>query len=143
MTTNDHLELIKTKCRELLAVSRKRTSGTWRIESKYKNSAACISAGINSHGDGPSYYPISSLPEGKLSLEDAAFITSCAGPAETAWAATIAAINGLQILREHHDSIADGAPDAAPQDYFAACTLPIIDIILNDILSAWPLEQLQ
>jgi len=141
-TTNTYLERIKTKCRELLAISRKRTPGAWRIESKYVNSAACISAGINSHGDGPADYPINSLSENKLLLNDADFIVSCANSAEAGWEATIAAINGLQILRAHHENIADSAPDANPRDFFANCALPIFDIIINNIITAWPEEKL-
>ena len=70
MTTEEHLNKIIAKCRELLAGAEKRTQ-----------------------------YFIKGLKHDKardlMNEEDIEFGLSCAGPAEAGWRATIAAIEGL------------------------------------------------
>jgi hypothetical protein len=94
MNTTEKLTKIRAKCVALLETAKQRTPGKWRVESSYigNGSAGCISAGLNSYGDGPAAYPIGRLAENELKEPDSAFITACAGPAEAGWRATIAAI---------------------------------------------------
>jgi len=56
----------------------KATPGPWRVESRHlgDSSAACISAGINSYGDGPESYPIGILSKGTVSDANADFIAN-------------------------------------------------------------------
>jgi hypothetical protein len=81
MTTNEHLERIKQKCRANLALAEKRTPGEWCLS---RNGSATY-AGT----DQVCYcgnYPA-----------DAAYIAACAGDAEAGWNATIVAIEKLQF----------------------------------------------
>ena len=137
--TLERLQKIRAKCKELLAIAEKRTAGSWRVETLHTpdQSAACISAGINREGDGPKDYPVRAISKGRLSKENAAFITSCAGSAESGWKTTISAIDGLIVIRDYCDNYADGSPDACLRDQFANCQLPIIDIVVNGIIAAW------
>lgn len=82
MTTQEHLQRIKTKCQELLAIAEKRTPGTW-------------------WEDHPSVYASCNsfvFTDEQTPKTDANFIASCAGPAEAGWRATIAAIDGWQAI---------------------------------------------
>jgi len=99
MTTQEHLNRIKAKCQELLAIAEKRTAGRWSVEpfgnwEEYKIDPHIFS-GEPAEATG-------------MTLSDAAFIASCAGAAEAGWRATVAAIDicldydigALEILAE-------------------------------------------
>jgi hypothetical protein len=79
MNTQEHLQKIKAKCQELLAIAEKRTAGRW--------AAATESVWAKDEG----YEKVCDM----LSEGDPDFIASCAGAAEAGWRATIAAIDGI------------------------------------------------
>jgi hypothetical protein len=144
MSTKEHLKKIKAKCEQLLVLSEKRTAGKWRVESLYPvdQSAACISAGLNSYGDGPEAHPIGRIAQGELNEPDAAFITACAGPAEAGWRTTIAAIDDWLALFVYTEGFADGAPDASDHDKLCNEIAAICHHNMNHIIAAWPPELL-
>lgn len=86
MTTTEHLQRIRARCVELLAIAEKRTPGEWKQGDD--NHESIIIKGTGEHcyplrwnnGQGP---------------DDARFIASCAGSAEAGWRSTIAAIDGI------------------------------------------------
>ena len=96
MSTQEHLNRIKAKCQELLAIAEKRTAGKWcksktcvGIPAVMQDCRAVALMGIRSNGDA-------------LDLRNfecnAAFIASCAGAAEAGWRATIAAIEFAESM---------------------------------------------
>lgn len=90
MSTQKHLQKIKSKCEQLLAIAEKRTQGPWKSEA---SRAYCEDDTITFNVDGP--------PSDYMYLQeeaDAQFIAACAGPAEAGWRATIAAIDLLDDL---------------------------------------------
>jgi hypothetical protein len=109
----EHLQRIRTKCEELLAVAEKRTPGEWETDIHAKS--PCV---FTEEGDFLALDAHSS---------DATFIASCAGPAEAGWRSTIAAIDGFlkcEELFDRHYQV--GTAEAA----------------LDDIIAAWPKEML-
>jgi len=87
MTTTEHLARIRARCVELLEIASKRTQGRWKTHGNhpyvtYGKHDFCI-CGTNASG---------SLASDDY-VNNAAFIASCAGPAEAGWRATIAAID--------------------------------------------------
>ena len=92
MNTQEKLTAIRDKCVELLAIAEKRTQGKWSVE-QYTNyhgfsvwgSGCCIAE---------RWYKDAVSEECAQDLAgDAAYIASCAGPAEAGWRSTIAAID--------------------------------------------------
>lgn len=91
MNTQEKLQAIRARCVELLAIAEKRTPGeweaegntVWRHDTERESSSICDTV---SHAH----------------WSDAAFIASCAGPAEAGWRATIAAIDGTKEVRHHY-----------------------------------------
>jgi hypothetical protein len=81
MNTQEHLNLIKAKCQELLAIAEKRTAGKWEQDHLYVDT--------DDNND---------LIKAEGNINNATFIASCAGPAEAGWRATIAAIDELTAL---------------------------------------------
>jgi len=77
MTTTEHLTRIRVKCVELLEIANGRTQSDWRTD---KNGMLVIEVARDVGG------------------YNAAFIASCAGPAEAGWKSTIAAIDGLMLI---------------------------------------------
>jgi hypothetical protein len=90
MNTQEHLNRIKSKCQELLAIAENRTAGKWITDS---------ARGVMSEVTGwmPICYPFG---DKETELKDATFIASCAGAAEAGWRATIAAIDELTALND-------------------------------------------
>ena len=76
MTTTEHLQKIKAKCEQLMAIAEKRTPGKWQpaTETIWTDSE-CIA--------------------GDMTYDDTQFIASCAGHAEAGWRATSAACKSL------------------------------------------------
>ena len=117
MNTQEHLQKIKAKCQELLAIAEKRTAGEWRL---FDADDGC--PGIESGETSIVIWGEEDDEAGvRTGLNDATFIASCAGAAEAGWRATIAFIDAiLPFVRE-------GV--VKPE-------LP------NSILAAWPQELL-
>lgn len=136
MTSTKHLNAIKAKCHELLAIAEKRTPGRWLDGWELGPSVSCdwqhlVGGGhpIVSHSIGFSEGGITALaPESR----DSAFIASAAGPFEASLRSTIAAIDGLSRLEDWKFTGWDG--DAGIRSEASA--------VLDDILSAWPIELL-
>jgi hypothetical protein len=86
MNTREHLQKIKAKCQELLAIAEKRTQGQWSQDHLY------VDTDDNDN-----------LIKAAGNINNAAFIASCAGAAEAGWKATIAAID--DIFQNHDDDL--------------------------------------
>lgn len=136
MNTKERLKRIKEKCRELLAIAEKRTPGKWshwpthwaggNNSTQYdgKNNCPWVSA-----EESPAIEVARINPKGVYTqgfpMGNAAFIASCAGPAEAGWRATIAAIEQIQSMR----------PDTPTWEFVGKP-------MQSAILSAWPEELL-
>jgi hypothetical protein len=120
MTTQEHLMKIRIKCVELLAVAEKRTQGQWSQDHLYVDT--------DDNND---------LIKAEGNINNAAFIVSCAGPAEAGWRATIAAIDGLLAL-----SIVPNVE--APDDMHTAWEQVADEAKehLSKLIAAWPEELL-
>lgn len=112
------LHRIKARCEELLAIADKRTPGEWELETEQ-------SGGIFAKNAKPVPNHVLLYEGAYLDNEDAIFIASCAGPAESGWRSTIAAINAL----------GRGTSSLWPPEVQNYCSL-----VLKDILAAWPDE---
>ena len=86
MTTTDRLAKIRARCVELLELASKRTPEGWETDCDARHPAVFTSEGDFIGVD--------------MSQKDAAYIAACAGAAEAAWKATIAAIDGLLPISE-------------------------------------------
>lgn len=84
MTQQEHLQLIRAKCLELLELAKRRTPGRWRQGDDNHE-------GFSIGGSGEHYYKL--LWNNGQGPHDAAFIASAAGPFEAALASTVAAID--------------------------------------------------
>ena len=122
MTTEEHLQRIRARCTELLAIAEKRTPGRWRA-SKGAWTGMWSVSGVDTVCD-LSYEDDHASIEYPNDGANATFIASCAGPAEAGWKATIAAINDI-VVRKQFDG---GA--------FPTCA------VTSGILAAWPEELL-
>lgn len=114
MNPQDHLQKIKAKCEELLAIAEKRTPGKWEEDT----------AGVFVGGkDEP-------LVSRNTSFRDRCFIASTAGPFEAALKSTIAAITRAQTqfqsAKEFNNAYAQGSAE----------------VLIHAIRSAWPVELL-
>jgi len=88
-TTEQQLDAIVVQCKANLALAEKRTQGRWTPHQSgrsYKVQPAEIWLG-----------DCSALPE-SATRDNAAYIATCAGAAESGWRSTIAAIEGLQKI---------------------------------------------
>jgi len=134
MTQEEHLNRIVAKCRELLAGAEKRTPGKWsHWPTHWAGGGSSIKYGsencpwINSDGKSdiarvnPTRIYTSHEP-----MANAAFISSCAGPAEAGWRATIAAID---MLQKDYESL----NDAGNKD-----GMRVIQWRMAKIIAAWP-----
>jgi len=113
MTTQEHLQKIKTKCQANLALAEKRTQGKWYLDddrvyvAPHIKVASAISVNLTSKED----------------YDNAAFIAACAGSAEAGWRATIAAIDRLIAIPVEASNYGDTK-------------------LASDIIAAWPEELL-
>lgn len=138
LTIEEHLNRILTKCKSLREEARKRTPGKWIQELEcvwlYEGDelgAHCISDCHSQHTRGI-----------QTSRNNAAFIASCAGPAEAGWEATIGAIEQWKSLYIYTDGFADGAPDASAHDKLCNEVAHIAKTAIQSIIAAWPEELL-
>lgn len=137
MTTTEHLQRIRARCVELLALAEKRTPGKWcwdmrgekwfdiQLGVAYDRSGAALTGDISQLDVAEVDYD-EQVAESLNTPQDAAFIAACAGAAEASWRSTIAAIDGLMLTDLY---------DSNPRQGGAAKTL-------NAILAAWPEELL-
>lgn len=88
MSREEKLEAIAQRCRELLAISEKRTPGAWYVD---------YAQGVMAPNGSPISY-IHLAAASTKPVPDAQFIASCAGAAEAGWRATLAAIEGLSRM---------------------------------------------
>lgn len=124
MTTQEHLEKIKAKCQSLLADAEKRTPGRWKSSPNYLIGGWWVQTPFNEVAE--------TSTADFCNEHDAAFIASCAGPAEAGWRATIAVISLLQHFGVFNlDGSFSGIK--SPRGWSALCTLTI---------AAWPEELL-
>jgi len=122
MTQEEHLNRIVAKCRELLAGAEKRTPGKWTFGVRYVFAPATC--------DEVAKCPFTEQGKRDSWMTDAAFIASCAGPAEAGWRATIAAID---MLQKDYESL----NDAGNKD-----GMRVIQWRMDEIIAAWPEELL-
>lgn len=99
MNTIEHLNKIKAKCEQLLAIAEKRTPGEWvKCEHSWQETSI-----LTESRKGERHTALLSIPDDEEQQEileslmdaNATFIVSCAGPAEAGWRSTIAAIDEL------------------------------------------------
>lgn len=91
MTDLEKLTAIRARCVGLLEIAEKRTPGEWKISNgKHGTIIRLAKSTVNE--------PQDVCRAWNCSRKDgnAAFIASCAGPAEAGWRATIAAIDHIQ-----------------------------------------------
>lgn len=130
MTTTDHLQRIRARCVELLAIAEKRTPGKWEIHPTRSWPIIVPATNIE--------IPVAKVdcsisdtnrPYGEA-CNNATFIAACAGPAEAGWRSTIASIDW--IMSNHQ------IPDVYSQD----CVDEDVGELTNAIIAAWPEELL-
>ena len=111
----EHLQRIRARCAELLAIAEKRTQGRWEWETDclYDDQGRIIVDASCLVGD--------ELEEVK---QTSAFIAACAGSAEAGWRATIAAIDAYILDESNSDSRND------------------LSAVADAIITAWPEELL-
>lgn len=114
MSITEHLQRIRARCVELLALAENRTPGEWQDREDFTISER-------------SGFHVASLEFGVRREADAAFIAACAGAAEAGWRSTIAAIDALDPNNPALIGVEYSQEDNAA---------------LNAILAAWPEETL-
>lgn len=128
-TTIEQLSRIRAKCVELLEIASKRTPGKWGVEQTENTNWV---GPMRPRGPKINEIVVSTdrenlVPETILRNDNnARFIASCAGPAESGWKATIAAI----------DFGAHVEPDGSIVCKCNGCKM------ISSIISAWPEELL-
>jgi len=136
MNTEEHLNRIVAKCRELLAIAERRTPGKWHVgtngcdpESGGEPAFPGVhnDSGLPHGGD----FVCDTLGDSDTCKANAAFIANCAGPAEAGWRATIAAIEGFRTGSYCYSTTAD-----------ALAAQAFCKEQLEQIIAAWPEELL-
>jgi len=117
MSTEEHLNKIVAKCRELLAIAEKRTPGKWMTIERHVVKESDDDVVASADGD---------FMSAEMDERNAAFIANCAGPAEAGWRATIAAID---MLQKDYESL----NDAGNKD-----GMRVIQWRMAKIIAAWP-----
>lgn len=121
MTTTEHLQRIRARCVELLAIAEKRTPGEW----KHRVNGVASASVLTLQPCGEWHKDASAVCYGPLSEENARFIAACAGAAEAGWRSTIAAIDGLlehigftieETDREHSQAVLASILAAWPEE---------------------------
>jgi len=96
MNDNEHLTIIESHLKNLLALAEKRTQGKWICDGyNVKQPHGRQIADVGPHHTPPSEYPRSCKVQDEA---NGAFIAACACNAEAGWKSTLAAIEGLQKL---------------------------------------------
>jgi hypothetical protein len=94
MTTTEHLENIKAKCRANLALAEKRTPGRWVFSQDYGDERMQV---VHTDEDEP-WFLVEETHGAPHPKCNAAYIAACAGDAERAWLSTADEIEGLLPL---------------------------------------------
>ncbi len=131
----EHLQRIKEKCRELLAIAEKRTVGKWKMETVPTSCGVCHKIGPfpgREKGNHACVYVDYHKAADELQA-NAAFIASCAGPAEAGWRATIAAIDLINAALREIELV--GTPQGSALK--STC-----EGVASVIIAAWPEELL-
>ena len=126
MNTQEHLNRVKSKCQELLAIAEKRTAGRWASAHNVVQTELFAE------------YIVSCDSLHTTECEDdcnAAFIASCAGAAEAGWKATIAAIDDTLNV--------DQALSEEVQKITTQMMITANGRMVEQIIAAWPPELLQ
>jgi hypothetical protein len=131
MNTQKHLQAIKDKCQELLAIAEKRTAGNW-IHATDLGQVGSIECGIEVIAMTQEHVSLAGNRRGQVERRNhnAAFIASCAGAAEAGWRATIAAIDCYLFHRKSNQGGWQGDCNARER-------------MKDEIIAAWPPELLQ
>ena len=126
ISKQEHLQLIRAKCVELLELAKRRTPGRWHAANRCKTPIQCG----EKHIAMVNYYK-SGNPEtnvfGDEHEANAAFIASAAGPFEAALVSTVVAIDACTADEPMYQ-----------ETYFLANAQ-----LVKRIIDAWPLELLQ
>jgi len=121
MNDNEHLTIIESHLKNLLALAEKRTQGKWICDGyNVKQPHGRQIADVGPHHTPPSEYPRSCKVQDEA---NGAFIAACAGNAEAGWKSTLAAIGHLREIESQG---------------FCCC-----DKAFQEILAAFPIELLQ
>lgn len=114
MTTNEKLERIAARCRELLALAENRTRGkwTWNRDVLTDEDGGIICDATTYSGEDFAWM-----------RNNAVFAGACAGPAEAGWRATLAAIATFSAQAEVQKLV--GITESSATD------------TINDIIAAW------
>jgi len=135
MNTQEHLNRIKAKCEQLLAIAEKRTAGEW-IHATDIGQVGSIECGIEVIAMTQEHVCLAGKHRDQIERRNhnATFIASCAGAAEAGWRATVAAIDSVLIIIEFFAS-----PLESP---LHQRELEIALDTANAIIAAWPQELL-
>jgi hypothetical protein len=127
MTTTEHLSRIRARCVELLEIASKRTPGEWSTHRHPDGEP--IGVGGDEFCGSPSVCYLNACANSD-------FIASCAGHAEAGWAATIAAIDGLQAISKYDANSRHGEGICQ-----YGCDTPCIaKTTIQMIIAVWPEE---
>jgi len=124
MTTNEHIDKILAKCREIIAW---RDGGDSELAAMDLRSELC-----RIYGRQPSYSLAGEIPEDVLAMMKV--LEAYAGPAEAMARSTIAAIEGLRRDATGITNTATGAVTLVPYSG------PLARSVLDAIRAAWPEE---
>jgi hypothetical protein len=119
MNQTEHLNLILSRCRDLLAIAAKRTPGRWSVDENITGDRDMIKAPMSEDCRG---YILTAAKTNNRNEADFAFIASAAGPFEASLRSTIVAINRLTDIELSIET--DGIADEA----------------IDEIIAAWQLE---
>ena len=132
MTQQEHLQLIKAKCVELLELAKRRTPGRWHVAKGGLGNKERLDT-VYAANDDLNYIAacrdFACFHAPPRNSENAAFIASAAGPFEAALASTVAAIDG----------IIDPESSQTTHDW----SLMHNRFTVKQITASWPLELLQ
>lgn len=135
MKTAEHLQKIKAKCQELLAIA----DGPILAKDQPCGCRVCICEDPDQcHGCGAANcgtHPIGHIPNSVYSPD-------CAGPAKAGWRTTIAAIDDLLGIFTDASGFADGATTASAHNKLTNEFEGIARNSINRLIATWPEEML-
>lgn len=125
MTRDEKLDAILAHCRELLALSEKRTTGKWKVVQTNDGKE------ISNHRQ--SWVASSD----DIVALNATFIASCAGNAEAGWRSTIEAIEGLRQMENFKDLNGSSRGPWCENDGQGCMACNHASEMLDSIITAW------
>jgi hypothetical protein len=133
MTQQEHLQKIKSKCEQLLALAEERTQGKWVHPTQLATHIICA----NSLNNGKLICDfMDSSPDGNQYVANAAFTAACAESAEAGWRTTLVTIDAILLARNIIGSPQEGFPSELDDCYHK------LNFVLEAITAAWPEELL-